>query len=59
MHYLCPLLAGQDTSPELKKRFDDMGARIIGGTPGEFASFLSAEIGRWARAVKESGAVQN
>jgi tripartite-type tricarboxylate transporter receptor subunit TctC len=46
-------------TPELKKRLDDMGARVIGGTPEQFASFLSAEIARWARAVKDSGAVQD
>ncbi len=47
------------TSPELKKRLDDMGARVIGGTPEQFASFLSAEIARWGKAVRDSGAMQN
>jgi tripartite-type tricarboxylate transporter receptor subunit TctC len=46
-------------TPELKKRLDDMGARVIGGSPEDFSAFLSAEITRWARAVKDSGAVQD
>ncbi len=46
-------------TPELKQRFDDMGARIIGGAPEQFDAFLAAEIARWARAVKDSGAAQD
>lgn len=45
--------------PELTKRLEDMGARVIGGSPDQFASFLSADIARWARAVKDSGALQD
>ena len=46
-------------TPELKKRLEDMGARVIGGPPERFRAFLSAEIARWAKAVKDSGAVQD
>jgi len=46
-------------APELRERLDGMGARIIGGTPEEFQSFVNAEIVRWARAVQVSGATQD
>ncbi len=45
--------------PELSEKLKGMGARIIGGSPGDFAKFIDAEIARWGRAVKDSGAVQN
>ena len=47
------------TAPELKNQFDSMGARAIGGTPASFGSFVAAEVTRWARAVKQSGAAQD
>jgi tripartite-type tricarboxylate transporter receptor subunit TctC len=46
-------------SPELRKRLEDMGARVIGGTPESFGTFLTAEIARWGKAVKDSGAAQD
>jgi tripartite-type tricarboxylate transporter receptor subunit TctC len=47
------------SAPELKQQFEAMGARTIGGTPAEFGRFVSDDIARWARAVRESGAVQD
>jgi len=46
-------------APELKERLDSMGARIIGGTPEQFGAFITAEIGRWSKAVQVSGATQD
>lgn len=46
-------------APSLRERLDGMGARVIGGTPEEFATFIAAEIRRWARAVQLSGAIQD
>jgi tripartite-type tricarboxylate transporter receptor subunit TctC len=47
------------SAPELKKKLEDMGARVSGGSPEQFAAFVNDEIARWARAVKDSGAVQD
>jgi tripartite-type tricarboxylate transporter receptor subunit TctC len=43
-------------SPEVKRRIEFEGATPVGNTPEEFARFVHAEIGRWARVVKYSGA---
>jgi tripartite-type tricarboxylate transporter receptor subunit TctC len=42
--------------PALRKRLDDEGADVVGGTPEQFAALLKDEIPRWAKVVKESGA---
>lgn len=42
--------------PALRKRLDDEGADVVGGTPEQFAAVLKDEIPRWAKVVKESGA---
>lgn len=42
--------------PELRDRLDNMDIRAVGSTPEQFASFLRADIQRWGRVVKESGA---
>ena len=43
-------------SPEVKRRIEFEGATPVGNTPEDFARFVHAEIGRWARVVKYSGA---
>jgi tripartite-type tricarboxylate transporter receptor subunit TctC len=42
--------------PELRKRLGDEGADATGGTPEQFAALIKAEIPRWGKVVKESGA---
>ncbi|MCM5682387.1 tripartite tricarboxylate transporter substrate binding protein [Schlegelella sp. S2-27] len=42
--------------PELVKRLSDEGADAVGGTPEQFAAFISKETPRWAKVVKDSGA---
>lgn len=42
--------------PELAKRLGDEGADPAGGTPEEFGALIKAEIPRWGKVVKESGA---
>jgi tripartite-type tricarboxylate transporter receptor subunit TctC len=42
--------------PELAKRLSDEGADPAGGTPDQFAALIKAEIPRWGKVVKESGA---
>jgi len=43
-------------APDLRERLLTDGAETIGNSPAEFAAFLKAEIGRWARVIKQAGA---
>jgi tripartite-type tricarboxylate transporter receptor subunit TctC len=42
--------------PELRNRLQPEGAEFIGDTPEQFAAYVRAEIEKWGRAVKVSGA---
>lgn len=44
------------TSPDMRERAQALGARLIGGTPAQFGTFLGEEIKRWGQAVRASGA---
>ena len=43
-------------SPEMARRLADEGLVPVGSTPAEFQQFVAAEIVRWGKVVKESGA---
>ncbi len=42
--------------PKIKARLADLGGAPFAATPAEMAAFLAAEVDRWGRAVKFSGA---
>ncbi|HSQ03418.1 MAG TPA: tripartite tricarboxylate transporter substrate binding protein [Burkholderiales bacterium] len=42
--------------PDIRERWATLGADPLTNTPTEFAAFLKADIGKWAKVVKESGA---
>ncbi len=44
-------------APDVRRRLDMEGAIAVGNTPEEFSKFVQAEIRRWAKVVKFSGAV--
>jgi tripartite-type tricarboxylate transporter receptor subunit TctC len=44
------------SAPETRQKLVAMGTEPLGGTPDEFAALIKAEIGKWAKVVKESGA---
>jgi len=43
-------------SPEISKRLVEMGVEPLGGTPEEFGKLIRAEVERFGKAVKASGA---
>ena len=43
-------------APELRKRMSAEGAEFVGDTPEQFTAFVKAEIAKWGKAVKASGA---
>ena len=43
-------------TPEMRQRLADDGAEVESSTPAELARFVRAEIAKWAKAVRDSGA---
>jgi tripartite-type tricarboxylate transporter receptor subunit TctC len=43
-------------APDVKASLEKIGVDVRGGTPADFGTFLSAERGKWQRAVADSGA---
>jgi tripartite-type tricarboxylate transporter receptor subunit TctC len=44
---------------EVKDRIKTLGAVMVGNTPAEFATFLKADLLKWAKVIKDSGAKAN
>jgi len=42
--------------PEVREKFAALGAEPVGNTPQEFSDFTKAELAKWSRIVKQSGA---
>ena len=47
------------TLPDVRERMAAVGSSIVASRPEDFRSFVQAEIERWGRAVKTSGATIN
>ena len=43
-------------TPEMRERLTGLGCEVVGNKPEELAAFLKAEIAKWGKVVKESGA---
>jgi tripartite-type tricarboxylate transporter receptor subunit TctC len=41
---------------QFRRRLSDQGMEPAGGTPGQFADFMRAELVKWGKIVRESGA---
>lgn len=46
-------------TPDIVKRLSEQGVDIVAGSPEELTRLMPAEIGKWAAAVKASGAKAN
>jgi len=44
------------SSVPIRRRLTDQGIEPAGGTPGQFAEFMRAELVKWGKIVRESGA---
>ena len=42
--------------PEVKAKFDTLGAVPVGGTPKQLGDFIASETRKWEKVVKDSGA---
>ena len=42
--------------PDVRERLDSLGVDPVANTPEEFSAFQKAELAKWAKVVKESGA---
>ncbi len=42
--------------PEVRNRFIELGGEPVGNTPAEFDAFQRAELARWAKVIRDSGA---
>jgi tripartite-type tricarboxylate transporter receptor subunit TctC len=42
--------------PDLRERLATLGAEVVAGTPHEFTEYIAAEIPKWAKVVRDSGA---
>jgi len=40
--------------PDIKKKINDAGIDVAGGTPQQFADFLQAEMKKWAKVAKDA-----
>jgi tripartite-type tricarboxylate transporter receptor subunit TctC len=45
--------------PDVKSRIEGDGSQPVGSSPEEFRAFMKADMDKWARLVKESGAKLN
>jgi len=42
--------------PDVRERFVSQGAEPVGNSPDEFGAYIKAEIAKWGKVIRESGA---
>jgi tripartite-type tricarboxylate transporter receptor subunit TctC len=40
--------------PDIQEKMSGLGAQVVGSTPQEFSTYLTAEIGKWGKVARES-----
>jgi tripartite-type tricarboxylate transporter receptor subunit TctC len=43
------------SDPVTRERLEQLGVVVVGSTPAELATFLKAEMDKWAPVIKEAG----
>jgi tripartite-type tricarboxylate transporter receptor subunit TctC len=43
-------------APDIHSRIVDDGSEPVGSSPADFREFMNADLAKWARLVKQSGA---
>jgi len=43
-------------SPDMRDKLTNLGCEVVGNKPEELAAFLQAEMAKWSKVIKESGA---
>ena len=43
-------------TPDMRERLTSLGCEVVGNKPEELAAFLKAEMTKWAKVIKDSGA---
>ena len=56
VHKISADLNAQLGTPEMQERIQSLGAQPLPMSPEEFSRFLGAEIAKWSKVVKDSGA---
>ena len=41
--------------PDVRKKLNDLGLDVVGGTPAEFSAVIAREIPQWAKVIKAAG----
>ena len=41
--------------PDVRKRLEELGLDVIGGSPAELAAVIRSETPQWAKVIKEAG----
>lgn len=42
--------------PDLRAKFSDLGMDIVGSSPEQLTAIIRADIPKWAKVIKDSGA---
>ena len=47
------------TRPEVKERFFNAGAEVLGSTPEQFSAMVKSDIAKWSKTIKDAGIKTN
>ena len=48
-------VAGMAGNPELRRSFAEQGVELVGSTPEELRSFVSKDIAKWHKVIRDAG----